>query len=129
MRWFHVPCAADAHPHELHRELADYASPVADRDVLLARTAHAPPTRPFPRSEPWWEAVEAAGLERVRLLLDEGADVGARTNDRFSALHLAVLGGHAGVAELLLTQGADVRARGGIEHDTRGTPHELAVSA
>src|SRR5438105_3288016 len=66
MRWFHLPCAADAHPHELHRELSDYANPIADRDVLLARTAQAPPTRPFPRSEPWWEAVEAGDLERVR---------------------------------------------------------------
>jgi ankyrin repeat protein len=54
-----------------------------------------------------WDGHEAI----VRLLLEKGADVEARANNRRTALIGAAGGGHEAVVRLLLEKGADVEAR------------------
>jgi ankyrin repeat protein len=44
----------------------------------------------------------------VQLLLEKRADVAAKGEDRWKALHLAAGSGHKAVAQLLLEKGADV---------------------
>jgi Ankyrin repeats (3 copies)/Squalene-hopene cyclase C-terminal domain/Ankyrin repeat len=50
-------------------------------------------------------------LEVVRCLIEHGADVSARTQKGFTALHGAAVSGNAHVIELLLNKGADPNAR------------------
>lgn len=60
--------------------------------------------------------------EVVKLLLERGASVDARSQAGTTALHEAAWGGHAQIAELLIANGADVNAR-----DSRGqTPLDMA---
>ncbi|KAI8514584.1 Unconventional myosin-XVI [Branchiostoma belcheri] len=47
----------------------------------------------------------------VKLLIQHGADVGARDIDGGTALHLAIRNGHTRIVELLIQHGADVTAR------------------
>ncbi|KAI8514586.1 Unconventional myosin-XVI [Branchiostoma belcheri] len=47
----------------------------------------------------------------VKLLIQHGADVGARDEDGETALHWASVNGHTGVVKLLIQHGADVGAR------------------
>ena len=49
--------------------------------------------------------------DMVRLLLERGADVGARAKKQFTPLHNAALNGHDEVVRLLLERGADIGAR------------------
>jgi ankyrin repeat protein len=49
--------------------------------------------------------------EVVRLLLDRGADVAAKTEYGWTALHWAAESGHEAVMRLLLDQGADIAAK------------------
>lgn len=48
----------------------------------------------------------------VHALLDAGADVNSQSNDKDSALHLALYAGHEQIAETLIESGADVRSHG-----------------
>ncbi|MFO7957437.1 MAG: ankyrin repeat domain-containing protein, partial [Candidatus Brocadiia bacterium] len=56
------------------------------------------------------EAARDGDLERVRALLQEGAEPNARGHAGGTALHNAARAGHAGVVEALLEAGADVNA-------------------
>jgi hypothetical protein len=47
-------------------------------------------------------------LDVVQLLPDHGADVNARKQDQWTALHLAILGRSVEVVKVLLEQGADI---------------------
>jgi ankyrin repeat protein len=49
--------------------------------------------------------------DRVKLLLDRGANVNAQTGLGNTALHIAILGGHQGLLDLLLQRGADVQLK------------------
>ena len=60
----------------------------------------------------------------VFLLLDQGADIDARSDEDRTPLHLAVAQGSAEMVSLLLDQGADIDARS----DEGRTPLHLAVA-
>ena len=72
------------------------------------------------------ELLEAAGngqTERVRSLLDAGADVDTKNANGYTALKWAVVRGHTGTVQALLDAGADVDIR-----DNRGqTPLMMAA--
>jgi ankyrin repeat protein len=56
--------------------------------------------------------VARSGHESViQLLIEEGADVTAKADDGWTALHLAAQNGHDAAIELLLERGADVAAK------------------
>ena len=62
------------------------------------------------------ELVRAAGrgeTEKIRLLIDEGADVNGRDGNGLTPLMHAARGGHAEAVELLLESGADASAQAG----------------
>lgn len=50
-------------------------------------------------------------LETIKLFLANGADVNARDNDNFSALHWAAWASRSDIADILLNNGADKNAR------------------
>ena len=69
------------------------------------------------------EAAKNGQTERVRGLLDAGADVDTQNDDGFTALKWAVVRGHTGTVQALLDAGADVDIR-----DKRGqTPLMIAA--
>jgi len=70
------------------------------------------------------KASEKGDVEKVKKLLEEGADVNAKDFLGFTSLHLAASNGHFNVVKLLIEKGADVNAkvRGG------STPLHLAAS-
>jgi len=70
------------------------------------------------------EAVEEGDVERVRGLLERGADPDARDEDGRTPLYIAAANGSVEVARLLLKHGADVNARA-IDGST---PLHLAVA-
>jgi len=59
----------------------------------------------------------------VNHLLERGAAVNRRNDEGLSALHVAVLGHHVGIIELLIAHGADVN----VKDDHRQTPLHVAV--
>ncbi|AKT42681.1 ankyrin repeat domain-containing protein [Chondromyces crocatus] len=126
--WFHLGCGAQSHPALLHEALETTTIPIPDAAALLERTANAPPPSPPVDLEGWWSAVREGDLEGVRTLLASAIDVNARTADRYTALHLAAMYVHPKLVQALVAQGADVRARGGIEEDAKQTPLHIAVS-
>ncbi|KAI0023788.1 ankyrin repeat-containing protein [Xylariomycetidae sp. FL0641] len=68
-------------------------------------------------------AAEFGHKEMVELLLDKGADIGARDESHETALHRATDNGYKEIIGLLLDRGADVNA----QHKYRGTAlHEAA---
>ena len=62
-------------------------------------------------------------LERLRLLIDAGADLDFRDETGDSALHHAVRGNHEDCVELLLKNGADIN----LENQERETPLYVAA--
>jgi uncharacterized protein len=66
---------------------------------------------PFAVAAPLHDAARGGDLDKVRALIDEGAAIDAQSERGETPLILAVLEGHAAVAELLITNGADVMAR------------------
>ena len=50
-------------------------------------------------------------IEAVKQHLDAGTDVNAKDEKGWTPLHEAALGGHKGIAELLIAKGADVNAK------------------
>jgi len=70
-------------------------------------------------------AVAAGNEAGVRLLLEDGADMSARDNDRRTPLHYATQDRHEVVLQLLLEKGADVSAK-----DSEGfTPLHCAATS
>jgi len=49
--------------------------------------------------------------EIAEILIAEGADVSAKTDDGGTPLHLAALNGHKEIVELIIAKGADVNAK------------------
>jgi SAM-dependent methyltransferase len=62
------------------------------------------------------KAAREGDLPKMMKLLDEGADMETRIQG-CTALHLAVLGGHAEVSLELIRRGADLKARDGMGED------------
>ena len=58
-----------------------------------------------------FDAIQHGELARVRLLLDDGADIGALSFTGRSVLHEAALYGHFEIARLLIERGAEINAR------------------
>ncbi len=54
------------------------------------------------------EAAANGEIERVKLLISEGADVNVKCNDGQTPLHYAARRGHKEIVEVLLAHGADV---------------------
>jgi ankyrin repeat protein len=67
-------------------------------------------------------AAAEGDVDRVKRLLDEGADINARGQAGQSALHEAVAGGHKQVVQVLVARGADAA----IEDDSGESPYYLA---
>jgi ankyrin repeat protein len=57
------------------------------------------------------DAVTAADIDKIRSIIDSGADVNAKANNGASLLHLALIGGHEAVAALLISKGADTHVK------------------
>jgi len=68
--------------------------------------------------------VAETNLDAMRLLVEHGADVNARTNWDATPLHIAAFNGRTAAAQFLLDHGADTTVR-----DQHGqTPLDLAMS-
>ena len=63
------------------------------------------------QSSPLCEAVCHDHEEVVQMLLENGAEVSARSNNGYTPLHCAALSGHEALALVLLAKGAEVSAR------------------
>ncbi|XP_072022106.1 uncharacterized protein [Amphiura filiformis] len=63
------------------------------------------------KSKSLLQASEQGDEERCKVLLQQGADVGARDRNEQTALHLASTSGHDNVCDILLKAGADVHAK------------------
>lgn len=64
-------------------------------------------------------AIDRDQIDEVKRLLEDGADVNARTKeDGDTPLHLAAEGGHLEIVRLLLDHGADVNARTRDDNET-----------
>jgi ankyrin repeat protein/beta-lactamase regulating signal transducer with metallopeptidase domain len=73
---------------------------------------------------PLLEAVETGDLERVKVLIEQGADVMARNEKGATPLHRAARRGHRDVVKFLLEHGADINAQ-----DNKGkTPLYLSAT-
>jgi ankyrin repeat protein len=59
-----------------------------------------------------FEAVKKANVQKVKLLLAEGADVNGKDPNGETALNLAVGGGHKDMVALLIEKGADINGKG-----------------
>jgi len=64
-----------------------------------------------PSRESIFDAAGSDDVERVRALLEEGADVNAAPGDGMSALHRAARTGNVAMAELLIGAGANLEAK------------------
>ncbi|MHA2315150.1 MAG: ankyrin repeat domain-containing protein [Candidatus Hermodarchaeia archaeon] len=80
-----------------------------EREEKLAKTLH--------------QAAAGGVVNRVKLLISQGADVNAKDEQARTPLHCAVLGDRKNVAELLISKGADVNSK---DNDGQ-TPVEFAV--
>jgi ankyrin repeat protein len=61
-----------------------------------------------------WEAAEKGNITVVKQYLDAGVDVNAKDDSGWTLLHSAAGYGHKKIAELLIAEGADVNAMGGL---------------
>jgi ankyrin repeat protein len=57
------------------------------------------------------DAVTIGDIDKIRSILDSGADVNAKAKNGASSLHLALIGGHEAVAALLISKGADTHTK------------------
>jgi len=64
-----------------------------------------------PSIESIFDAAGADDLEKVRALLEQGADVNAASGDGMTALHRAARTGNLAMAELLIGAGANLEAK------------------
>ncbi|GIK07268.1 hypothetical protein Aspvir_002926 [Aspergillus viridinutans] len=71
------------------------------------------PCHGAPMMAPIYHASSAGLRQRVRLLLDEKADINEQGGRYSNALQVASYGGHSEIVYLLLERGADVNAQGG----------------
>ena len=56
-------------------------------------------------------ALNSSPISYIQFLIDSGADVNIRTEDKTTALHLAILRGDADIVKTLIDAGADVNAQ------------------
>jgi len=108
-------------PDEAQRSTVDGWTPLAlaaffghEEAVRVLLDAGADPraaSRNAARATPLHGALACASLPVARLLLDRGADAGAREAGGVTPLHEAAARGHRALAELLLERGADPSAR------------------
>jgi len=68
--------------------------------------------------EALWAAIRKGDVKEVQSVLDQGADVNAKSEIGISALWIAVSRSNRDIIELLIRRGADVNARDGIWYQT-----------
>lgn len=88
-----------------------FAHPSAARHLLAAGADVNAPARNPSEVRPLHSAAAADSTEISRALLDAGAEVDARQQGGYTALHAAAQHGNAGLVELLLERGANPRIR------------------
>ena len=66
---------------------------------------------PFASAGPLHDAASAGDIEKVGVLLNQGAEIDARSDRGETSLILAILAGHDAVAEFLIERGAAIAAR------------------
>jgi ankyrin repeat protein len=75
-------------------------------------------------STPLIVSAEEGRLDVVEFLVDSGANLNARNDLNYTALHVAAFHGHHSIVELLLRNGAD----GTVKDSTGSTPLHLSIS-
>ena len=78
-----------------------FASDEAERD--LNRTAN--------QRDELLKAARINDASVVKILIEQGADLGAKDGDGWTALHVAAAKGHENIIQLLISQGADVNVQ------------------
>ena len=73
-----------------------------------------------------WEAVRVGNTEAVKQAIAAGGDVNAEDHQGITPLHYVALTGHKVIAELLISKGADVNAKGTGTHTYGQTPLDAA---
>lgn len=90
----------------------------------MAEESFAPPPPPLPPPALWAAAGEGRA-DKVRQLLEEGADIEERGVDESTPLYVACYFAHEAVVRLLIERGADVTAK--IGDGPGDTPLFVAV--
>jgi ankyrin repeat protein len=106
---------ADVHAQSKHGETALSLAQRRGHSHIVTLLREAGPPAPasstIPDGPALLTAVKEGRVDDVRTLLDEGADVEAKTERGLTALGFAAARGHIEVVRLLLEQGADVEAK------------------
>ena len=79
-------------------------------DIEQVKSLLAKETDPDAKNAALQEACSVGNLDFVKLLIDNGADVNARSQ-RGPALYLAMMANHGQIAELLISKGADINMK------------------
>lgn len=100
-------------------ELKEHSVPVSIRKPSFSIQRHEkhirtiePATRPQSLGDALIKAAQAGDLDKIGLLVAQGVDVNAMSDDNYTPLMIAALGGDPQLVEALFDRGAEVNATG-----------------